>query len=311
MALKNNYLVNARKKKNDEFYTQYSDIESECNKFRSSFKNKVVYCPCDSTKSKFPEFFKNNFNELGIKGLYYSSIDDDAYYYDGNVEAKISGNIDITKQEYNDMLNKVDVVVTNPPFSLFISFLNGLVVNKKDFLIVGQQNTISCKDVFNHLKNDGVSVDYGFKGIAGWFDVPEQYEDTASSGEHKTGKIRVSGVVWYTSLPLDNEKPFIELKKHYYDENGNPNNDEYPVYDNFREISKLDEDCINVNEVKNIPCDYYGYMGVPISFFGKYNPEQFELIQLDHYGPLGNQDNVVNGKQKYRRLYVRLRKQDN
>lgn len=309
MSLKNNYLTNARKKKNDEFYTQYCDIENECMKFKEFFNGKYVYCPCDSSKSKFPIFFKDKFDELGLKGLIYSSIDDYAYQYtksDG--EEHIEEKIDILSSSFDKMLNLVDIVVTNPPFSLFIDFLDKLVCSGKQFLIIGQQNSISCKSVFSHLKDDGVVVDYGFKGIAGWFDVPEHYEDTASSGDHKEGKIRVSGVVWYTNLPITNEKPFIKLKKSYYNEDGTPKYDEYPFYDNFRSISGLNEDCINVNEVKNIPCDYYGYMGVPISFFGKYNPKQFELIQLDHYGPLGNQDNVVNGEQKYRRLYVRLKR---
>lgn len=318
MALKNNYLTKARKEKNDEFYTQYEDIKSECDKFSHSFVNKIIYCPCDSKNSNFVKYFKDNFHNFKLKGLIYSSIDDDARFFNGEVEAPIRfdteteyiGKVDIRGNEYREMAKISDIIITNPPFSLFNDFLNGLVELNKNFLIIGQQNSISCKDVFAHLKDDGVIVDYGFKGIAGWFDVPSDYEDKATAGEHIDGKIRVSGVVWYTNLHLDIEKPFVKLTKRYYNDDGTVNSESYPFYDNFRTISGLDEDCINVDKVKDIPCDYYGYMGVPISFFGKYNPLQFELIQLDHYGPLGNQDNIVNGTQKYRRLYVRLRNQN-
>jgi len=316
MALKNNYLTKARKEKNDEFYTQYEDVKSECDKFFHAFEGKTVYCPCDNRNSKFVQYFIDNFEKFKLKGLFYSSIDTEAAYYNGKDTLPVSLNsygnviekVDIMKSGYRLIASLSDIIVTNPPFSLFNDFLNGLIEMKKDFLIIGQQNSISCKDVFAHLKDDGVIVDYGFKGIAGWFDVPTDYQDIATAGEHIEGKIRVSGVVWYTTLHLDIEKPFIKLKKSYYNEDGTPNNEAYPFYDNFRTISGLNEDCINVDKVKDIPCDYYGYMGVPISFFGKYNPSQFELIQLDHYGPLGNQDNIVNGTQKYRRLYVRLRK---
>lgn len=310
MGLKNNYLTNARKEKNNEFYTQKKDIESECSKFTEFFKGKNIYCPCDNSNSKFPEYFKENFDNFGLAGLFYSSIDDSMFHYDGKSVNTLDCHVDILSKDFDTVLKYVDVVVTNPPFSLFRTFLNKLIAAKKEFLIIGPQNAITCKSVFKHIKDDGVKVDYGFKGIAGWFDVPDDYEDVAKSGGHIEGKIRVSGVVWYTNLPITDEKPFIELKNHYYDENGEPDNEHYMIYDNFRSISGLNEDCINVDKVKDIPCDYYGYMGVPISFFEKYNPKQFELIQLDHYGPLGNQDNVIEGVKKYRRLYIRLRKLD-
>lgn len=305
--LKNNYLTNARKSKNDEFYTRYEDIESEVNKFADKFKNKIVYCPCDNSKSNFVKFFKDNYSSLGLSGLYYSSIDDNAYFYDGNVDKEeYNDTVSIIGSRYKILLGKCDIVVTNPPFSLFVSFINGLVQSRKDFLIIGQQNTISCKDVFEHLIHNGVNVDYGFKGIAGWFYTPEHYVDFATAGEHKEGMIRVSGVIWYTTFIPEQTKHPIPLKESCFTD-GKIDNDRYPFYDNFRIISGLNEDCINVNKVKDIPYDWNGYMGVPISFFGKYCPEQFELIQLDHYGPLGNQDNVVNGTQVYRRIYIRKR----
>lgn len=309
MALKNDYLIRARKNKNDEFYTQYKDIEQEVMKFQNYFKNKIVYCPCDNQNSQFRKFFIDNYDKLELDGLYSSAIDGNTIYYNGHGFAYLeSNNIDITGEEYLSILQKCDIVVTNPPFSLFVGFLDTIVENHKDFLIVGQQNTITCKSVFEKIMNKQVHIDYGFKGIAGWFKTPDEYVDFANSGDHKEGLIRVSGVIWYTSFDCEKENKFIDLKCSYYNEDGTPNREKYPVYDNFRSISGLDEDCININKVKDIPYDYFGYMGVPISFFGKYNPNQFELIQLDHYGPLGNQDNMINGKMVYRRIYIKLRK---
>lgn len=306
MALKNNYLINARNGKNDEFYTQYKDIESEIMKFTQIFYGKTVYCPCDNENSEFRNFFINNFENLKLKGFYASAIDGNTIFYDGKeiIDCNIN-NIDITEDEFITFLNKCDIVVTNPPFSLFKKFLNNLINHNKLFLIVGQQNSISVKDVFKHIINGNVTLDYGFKGIAGYFKVPEYYEDVAKAGEHKYGMIRVSGVIWYTNMKNSVKNKPIKLTKSI-------NDNEYKKFVHFREISGLDEDCININKVSDIPYDYFGYMGVPISFFGKYNPDQFELIQLDHYGPLGNQDNVIiddNGNEKttYRRLYVRLK----
>lgn len=309
MALKNDYLNRARCNKNDEFYTQYCDIEEEVIKFKQYFKDKIVYCPCDNNTSEFRNFFINQYHELGLKGFYSSAIDDNCIFYNGQEIIDLGiNNIDITGEEYLTILQKSDIIVTNPPFSLFVKFLHTIVENNKEFLIVGQQNTITCKTVFEKIMSKQLHLDFGFKGIAGWFRYPSTYTDIANSGDHKEGLIRVSGVIWYTSFDCERENEFIDLKCSYYNEDGTPNRDKYPVYDNFRSISGLDEDCINISKVKDIPKDYYGYMGVPISFFGKYNPNQFELIQIDHYGPLGNQDNMINGKMVYRRIYIKLRK---
>lgn len=306
--LGNNFLINARRERNDEFYTQYCDIESEMKKFEKFLSGKIIYCPTDHhTKSNFPVFFRNNFERLGIRGLYTSDIDDGAYYYDGKNETRIGGPVDIRGDRFIEYMCLSDVIITNPPFSLFVKFLDNIINYEKDFIIIGQQNTISTKSVFSYIMENKVYVDYGFKGIAGWFDVPDDYVDSASAGEHIKGKIRVSGVVWYTSYNVTEDNDSIELTKSHLKENGEHDYEKYPVFDNFRKISGLSEDAICVDKVKDIPYDWNGYMGVPISFFGKYNPNQFELIQLDHYGPLGNQDNCINGKQKYRRIYIKLK----
>lgn len=306
MPLKNNHLINARQNKNNEFYTQYQDVESEVMKFADRFKEKVVYCPCDNENSQFVKFFVNNYHKLGLSGLFASAIDGKTIHYDGEktVDCEMD-NIDITKDEYLNLLDVCDIVVTNPPFSLFVKFLQSIVDNNKEYLIIGQQNSITCKSVFENIMTGKVHLDYGFKGIAGWFYTPDDYIDYATSGDHRDGLIRVSGVIWYTSFNCEDENPFIELKSSYYNEDGTSNNKKYRFFDNFRTISGLDEDCINIGKVKDIPYDYHGYMGVPVSFFGKYNPKQFELIQLDHYGPLGNLDNVVDGKTVYRRIYIK------
>jgi len=295
----NNFLINARRGRNDEFYTQYSDIESEMDKFEKFLRGKVVYCPCDHhEKSNFPLYFRNNFRRLELAGLYISDLYDGVYYFDGQNETNIGGPIDIRGDRFIEHLYKCDVVVTNPPFSLFLKFIDAIIMTKRDYIIIGSQNSITNRYMFEYIKDGKSYVDYGFKGLAGHFIVPEHYEDFASAGDHKEGMIRVSGVVWYTSFNISIDKPFIELS--------NKSIEDFQTFDNFKEISGLSEDCICVDKVKDIPEGWKGYIGVPITFLEKWNPEQFELVQLDHWGPLGNQDNVVNGETKYRRIYIRL-----
>lgn len=305
MGNKNDFLINARMNKKDEFYTQYSDIERCVESFVDSFKGKMVYCPCDTMESNFTRFFKDNFEKLGLKGLYYSSLTQPAYYYDGKEEAQVGNMIDILTDDFRLMLEDVDIVVTNPPFSCFVRFVDSIIEERKDLLVIGTQNSATCKSVFSHIMNDGLKLWYGgFKGTAGHFFVPDDYEDYAKSGNHVENMIRVSGVMWWTTLPMEYPELMV-LTESYYDSLGNPDNEKYPVFDNFRKISGLDCDLINVNRTKDIPKDYSGYMAVPVSFFSKYNPDQFELVQLDHYGPLGNLDNVINGKQIYRRIIIK------
>ena len=323
-GLKNNFLINARKFDNEEFYTQEKDVKAEVEKFKDRFEGKIVYCPCDSAESAFVNYFKANFNNLGLRGLYFSNFDKFGgenhgyYYFNGkHVSVEFEGvgyGVDIASDRFDECLDKCDIVVTNPPFSQFIVFLNKIVQHNKEFLIIGQQNSITCKSVFEHIIAKKVYIDYSFKGIAGWFKVPESFEfNTKNTSNWKEDErlMRVSGVVWYTSFNIEGDRGYIHNPKaKYYNEDGTTNNEKYPKYIHFREISGLDEDCINVSKIKDIPDDYNGIMGVPITIMGKYNPKQFEIIQLDHYGILGNQDNVImtpDGKEKteYRRIYIR------
>ena len=321
-GLDNRYLINARRFDNDEFYTQEEDVKNEVEKYKDKFEGKTVYCPCDRPDSAFVRYFIKNFKELKLKAFFFSCYDkfgnnDHGAYilYDADKEwfLEMGGGVDITTEVFDEMLEKCDIVVTNPPFSLFIPFLDKIIKHKKEYLIIGQQNTISCKSVFEHIMAEETYIDYGFKGIAGWFKVPESFvfnTKNTNNWNEKERLMRVSGVIWYTSFEIYNNRPFIDNPKaRYYNEDGTPNEEKYKKYIHFREISGVDEDCINVGKISDIPNDYYGIMGVPITIMGKYNPKQFEIIQLDHYGPLGNQDNIilVDGKEKmeYRRIYIR------
>ena len=311
MPLGNDYLTRARSEKNDEFYTRYEDIESEVSKFRERFDGKVVYCPTDGSKSNFTKYFNDHFNDLKLNALYCSDIHEGIVWFRdrscGDLVQLRHENVDITTERYLHWLRKCNIVVTNPPFSLFIPFLDTLVSEKKEYLIIGQQNSISCKNVFQYLAGGKAFLDYGFKRVVGFFHTSEQYENHQTDKTRMEGMIRVPGVVWYTSFDISTDRLPIQLNQRYYRDDGTPDNEKYPLFDNFRQISGLNEDCINVGKVKDIPYDYHGYMGVPVTIMGKYNPKQFEIIQLDRYGPLGYLDNVVDGRIVYRRVYARLR----
>lgn len=263
-----NNLTNARINKKDEFYTQYCDIEKEVQYHKEYLLDKIVYCNCDEAyKSNFFNYFYDNFDNLKLKKLITSSISNDkAYYYtyDGNELYKfpLSENGDFRSEECTELLKQSDVVITNPPFSLFNEYIKLLAEYDKKFLVVGNQNAITAKHIFPLIKSHKIYVSFGFKGNVGFFNHGG-YEDYAKATEHKENMIRVSGVVWYTNLNMFFRTKKLELTKSYSPE-------EYPEYDNFN--------AINVNKTKDIPKDYEGVMGVPITFLNKYNPEQFEIL---------------------------------
>jgi hypothetical protein len=178
---------------------------------------------------------------------------------------------DFRDPECIELLKEADIVVTNPPFSLFREYIAQLMEYKKRFLIVGHQNAIHYKEIFPWIKNGKVWLGYGFKGAAAHFFSP--YEDIATSGDHKKNMIRVSGVTWFTNIDHNKRHEEIDLVCHYTPE-------EYPTYVNY--------DAIEVCKVQDIPCDYGGAMGVPTTFLDKYNPEQFEIIGLAE-GDLGKE----------------------
>jgi hypothetical protein len=288
---KNKNLHKAKDSKKDEFYTQLGDIERELRYYKSHFKDKVVYCNCDDPRvSNFFHFFSYNFEKLGLKKLIatcYKNQDMDLFsenkseqaiylVYEGDKNdnkvpdpneigvKKLKGDGDFRSKECIDLLKQADIVVTNPPFSLFREYVSQLIEYDKSFIIVGHQNAISYREIFKLIKEDKMWLGYGFKGGAAHF-INKHYEDYAAAGDHKEGMIRVSGVTWFTNLDISKRHEDLILYKNYTPE-------EYPTYENFN--------AINVDKTKDIPVDYKGFMGVPITFLDKYNPDQFEIIGL-------------------------------
>lgn len=312
---KNKNLHKAKDSKKDEFYTQLGDIERELRYYKSHFKDKVVYCNCDDPRvSNFFHFFSYNFEKLGLKKLIatcYKNQDMDLFsenkseqaiylVYEGDKNdnkvpdpneigvKKLNSDGDFRSKECIELLKQADIVVTNPPFSLFREYVAQLIEYDKKFVIVGHQNAISYKEIFKHIKENKLWLGYGFKGGAAHF-INKHYEDYATAGDHKEGMIRVSGVHWFTNLDISKRHEDLILYKNY-------NPIEYPTYENF--------EAINVDKTKDIPLDYEGYMGVPITFLDKYNPDQFEIIGLG----ISN-SGIEIGVQPYKEEHRKYRKE--
>ena len=285
----NKNLHSAKSNKKDEFYTQLADIENELKHYRHHFKGKTVFCNCDDPRvSNFFHYFSHRFESLGLKKLIttcYKNQDMDLFsthhsekavmlVYEGdkngdrvpNAEeigiTELQGDGDFRSAESIALLKEADIVVTNPPFSLFREYVAQLMEYDKKFIIIGHQNAITYKDIFTLIKENKMWLGYGFKGGAGHF-INTQYENYATASDKRDGMIRVSGVVWFTNLDIDKRHEDLILHKKYTPE-------EYPTYDNY--------DAINVDKTKDIPVDYAGNIGVPITFLDKYNPNQFEII---------------------------------
>ena len=288
----NKNLTAAKRIKNDEFYTRLEDIEKELTNYKEYFKDKIIYCNCDDVEySNFYKYFKDNFYELGIKKIIATnlSLNKTAYKteFDNNskeVRTQLCGNGDFHSEECVELLKSADLVITNPPFSLFREYIAQLIKYNKKFLIIGNMNAASYKEIFPLFKNNQV-----------WFgNTSPKVFLTPDRTEKKFGNI-----VWYTNL--DNEKRHcrIPLKEKYYGNEG-----KYPKYDNY--------DAIEVSKVINIPYDYDGLMGVPVTFLSKYCPEQFQLIGHDHdltgNGGAGISDGqfICNGKNVYKRVLIKL-----
>jgi len=313
--------------KKDEFYTQLSDIERELKHYKKHLKDKVVYCNCDDPRvSNFFHYFSYNFEKLGLKKLIatcYRNQDMDLFSrndseraimleYNGDKNENntpdveeigihyLQGDGDFRSDECIKILKQADIVVTNPPFSLFREYVAQLMEYDKKFIIVGHQNAIAYKEIFKLIKEDKFWLGYGFKGGAAHF-INNHYEDYATAGDHREGMIRVSGVVWFTNLDINKRHEDLILCKKYTPE-------EYPKFDHYN--------AINVNKTNEIPVDYDGYMGVPLTFLNKYSPDQFEIIDgLNRYsileGPTektkGKYMSQVNGKPIYVRIVIKNR----
>jgi modification methylase ecoRI len=287
---KNGDLHVAKIAKNDEFYTQISDIEKEMKYYKHHFKDKVIYCNCDDPEwSEFWLYFKLNFGELGLKKListhYTGFTGEKAYklemtkYGQEPVRTDLIENGDFASKECIEVLKEADIVVTNPPFSLFRDYIKLLMDYDKKFLIIGNMNAVTYKDVFPLFQNNkiwyGASISSGDRK----FNVPNSYPLTAANcGIDENGKpyVRVKGVRWFTNLSFKKLNNKTMLWRRYYDDNGNHTADaleRYQKYDNY--------EAINVDKVADIPIDYYGIMGVPITFLDKYNPSDTDVPEFN------------------------------
>ena len=315
----NTNLAKAKKEKNDEFYTRFEDIEAEVSKYKKYFKNKVVYLNCDDKEqSMFWKFFELNFDAFQLKKLiatYYSETEP-VYAYklelsedlnkDGFIDQKdivktpLIGNGDFRSQECIDILKESDIVCTNPPFSLFREYVAQLMEYNKQFLIIGNQNAFTYKEIFPLIKDNKIWVGYTKPKN---FYVPEDFENKAIAYNEEGRKIAKFGnICWFTNIPNKKRNEPIVLTATYAE--GPNHREDYPKYDNY--------DAIEVSRCKNIPCDYDGVMGVPITFLNDYCPEQFELLGCSYtYGSCGfhyegtSWNGVVDGKHKYKRLFIK------
>ena len=276
----NSNLHKAKEAKNDEFYTQLADVTKELIHYKERFKNKTVLCNCnDSVESAFWQYFHLNFVELGLRKLIATSYSRDNFackmIYTGGSDQDVEladktvlkGDGDFRSQECIELLKEADIVITNPPFSLFREYVAQLVEYGKKFIIIGNISAFTYKEIFPLLKDNkmwiGPSIHSGDRA----FYVPDDYKlEAAGCGiDEKTNRkyIQVKGVRWFTNVDIKQCHKKLLLYKNFTPE-------EYPKYDNF--------DAINVNKTAEIPCDYDGIMGVPITFLDKYNPDQFEII---------------------------------
>lgn len=332
-------LITAQKNKADEFYTSLVDIEAELKYYKEQFKDKVIFCNCDDPfESNFFKYFALNFNSLGLKKLICTCYDESPimgeqlslfdleYKIEANKKKKaykivineipdlnndgaidltdveklikvkantlslLKGDGDFRSEECIKLLKEADIVVTNPPFSLFREYIAQLFEYNKKFLIIGNQNAISYKEIFPYfMKNQiwwGASIHSGDRE----FRVPDSYPLKASGFRvDEKGKkyIRVKGIRWYTNLDYKQRHDKLILYKKY-------NPEDYPKYDNY--------DAINIDKTSDIPADYDGVMGVPITFLDKYTPEQFRIIKFRK----GNDDKdlSINGKCPYFRILI-------
>ncbi len=351
---KNLNLRNADRAKQDEFYTQLVDIEQELKYYKAAFFNKVVFCNCDDPyESNFFKYFAMNFNHLGLKKLIctcyatspvawvqLSLFDNENivvkkgngkqpykieitevkdYNGDGAVDLSdveyllknkkntlsvLEGDGDFRSQECIELLKEADIVVTNPPFSLFREYVAQLMEYDKKFIIIGNQNAITYKEIFPLLKNDQIWLGNSIHSGDREFRIPDNYEVRSKSlrvDENGVRYIRVVGVRWYTNIDYKERHENLILYKTYSAE-------DYPKYDNYN--------AINVDKTVDIPVDYDGLMGVPITFFDKYNPSQFEIIDgIGRYSILDNENtrkdgkylSMINGVAKYFRIIIKKR----
>ena len=332
----NTNVQKAKKAKNDEFYTQLSDIEKELSHYTKYFKNKTILCNCDDPRiSGFFKYFSLNFEKLKLKklittcyknqqvNLFSQHKSEHAIYLEYNGDKNnnrvpdineigihhLKSDGDFRSDECIEILKKADIVITNPPFSLFRAYVAQLMKYKKKFIIMGTLNAISYKEIFKSLKENKIWLGASIHSGDREFGIPDnQVLNTSSLRVDKDGRkfVRVPGIRWFTNIDYNERYEDLILYKKYTSE-------EYPKYNNYN--------AINVNKTKEIPMDYKGVIGVPISFLDKYNPEQFEILGCDydvHQGLLPKLVNVnwngkidrgyIDGKRLYSRIIIKHKK---
>ena len=314
-ATKNSNLNKAGIAKEDEFYTKITDIEKELRHYRDYLRDKVVFCNCDDPEtSNFWLYFRLNFYELGLKKLISTHFEADKPSYKLEIvstdkdaqlglpeyiKTPLKQNGDFRSPECIEILKEADVVITNPPFSLFREYVAQLVEYNKKFIIIGRETAITYKEIFTLLR-DGI-VWLGYNNGDMEFLVPDYYEPRETRYREENGqKYRSLGnIIWLTNIDIPKRHDDIIVYKSYSPE-------EYQKYDNY--------DAININKIADIPADYDGVMGVPITLFHKHNPEQFEIIGLlagnikglaGIPSKSGKDGPYINGKLKFGRILVR------
>jgi hypothetical protein len=297
MTSLNKSLHKANLAKNDEFYTQLTDIEKEMRHYKEHFKGKVVFLNCDDPEeSNFWQYFFLNFKFLQLKKLIATHFGNGRPSYklekvNGEIiKTNLKQNGDFRSPECIEILKEADIVVTNPPFSLFREYVAKLMEYNKKFIILGNQNAISYKDIFKLIKENKMWLGVDNNGTK-WFKVPDDYNiKTESRKKIENGKkfFSMGNILWFTNIDIKKRHEDLILYRKY-----NPK--DYLKYDNCN--------AINVDKVTDIPEDYKGVIGVPITFLDKYNPDQFEIINFRKGDD--DKDLIINGKYPYFRILIK------
>lgn len=303
----NNINMNKSKSiKNDEFYTLIEDIEKEISYYKDQLIGKIVYCNCDDfRKSNFIKYFLNNFKSLGLNKLICTSYNENGnglyFSYDGitHYNGKLKSNGDFRSHECLKLLEQCDIVITNPPFSLFKEYINILISYNKKFCILGNINAVTYKEVFPLLKNGKIWYGKSLFNNKCSFIIP------TSNGENKTANITLKNVIWFTNMDNGENENSLSLNKQY-------NDNEYDKYDNYH--------AINVDKLTDIPFDYNGVIGVPITILKYLNKNgiinikinndtilKYKVLNLDRYiedNPNYGKRFKINNKEKYARVLI-------
>lgn len=305
MTSKNTNLHRAKRAKNDEFYTRLVDVEAELRHYPKAFRGKVVYLNCDDPSSAFWEYFSQHFTALGLKELVATKYPEGLLYRlqsaGGAVEVvELEGDGDFRSPECVEVLKRSDIVVTNPPFSLFREYIGQLMEYDKKFLVIGNMNAITYKEVWPYIQEGDLWL-----GVQSpkRFIVGDTMPDKAGQTINQLGKREQAfgNILWFTNLDHTKRHEGLPLVKTYTPE-------AYPKYDNY--------DAIEVSKVKDIPADYDGVMGVPITFLGKWNPDQFEIAGATESEGRGFSNGLwdsscvvsqplIGGARKYKRILIR------